>query len=164
LDFQLPGLNGLELYRELMARGNRLPVIFISGHADIPTSVEAIKTGAVDFLVKPFTEAALLSAVEVALERGRREAAFHAELARIRVLLSTLTEREAEVLSYIVAGWLNKQIACQLGISRQTVKIHRGRLMKKLKAQSVAELVQLAVKVGLPLPPATWHQRPDVPA
>jgi FixJ family two-component response regulator len=151
LDLQLPGLNGLELQQRLIERGRLLPVVFITGHGDIPTTVKAMKAGAVDFLPKPFSEEALLSAVEAALERSRREAAAKSELVEIEKLLTTLTARETEVLSYIVGGRLNKQIGAELGIAEQTVKIHRARIMQKMQVQSVAELVQLTVKVDFPL-------------
>jgi FixJ family two-component response regulator len=153
LDIQLPGLNGLELQQILIDRGKLLPIVFITGYGDIPTSVEAMKAGAVDFLPKPFTEEALLSAVLAAVDRSRREDTAKADLVEILKLLATLTAREAEVLPYIVAGRLNKQIAADLGIAEQTVKIHRARIMKKLRVQSLAELVRLAVKAALPLPP-----------
>jgi FixJ family two-component response regulator len=149
VDLHLPGLNGLELQQTLVSRGKPLPIVFITGYGDIPTSVKAMKAGAVDFLAKPFTEEALLSAVRHALERSRQEGAVKSELGNIQKLLATLTAREAEVLPYIVAGRLNKQIAAELGIAEQTVKIHRGRIMKKLRVQSLAELVQLAMKAGL---------------
>jgi FixJ family two-component response regulator len=153
IDLHLPGLNGLELQQALSQAGRLLPIVFITGYGDIPTSVKAMKAGAVDFLAKPFTEEALLSAIRHALERSRKEGAVKKELLKIQILLATLTAREAEVLPYIVAGRLNKQIAAELGIAEQTVKIHRGRIMKKLQARSLAELVQLALKAELPLPP-----------
>jgi FixJ family two-component response regulator len=152
LDIRLPGLNGLELQQALLVRGKPLPIVFVTGYGDIPTSVKAMKAGAVDFLAKPFTEEDLLSAVRHALDRSRREDAAKSELAKIQKLLATLTAREAEVLPYVVAGRLNKQIAAELSIAEQTVKIHRGRIMKKLRVQSLAALVQLAVRAGLPLP------------
>jgi FixJ family two-component response regulator len=155
IDLRLPGLNGLELQQALSQAGRLFPIVFITGYGDIPTSVKAMKAGAVDFLAKPFTEEALLNAVRHALDRSRKEGAVKNELLKIQKLLATLTAREAEVLPYIVAGWLNKQIAAELGIAEQTVKIHRGRIMKKLQARSLAELVQLALKAELPLPPAS---------
>jgi FixJ family two-component response regulator len=153
LDVQLPGLNGLELQQKLIERGRLLPIVFITGYGDIPTSVKAMKAGAVDFLPKPFSEEALLSAVATALDRCRREATVQSDRDEIQKLLVTLTAREAEVLPYIVAGRLNKQIGSELGIAEQTVKIHRARIMKKLRVQSLAGLVQLAMKAGIPLPP-----------
>jgi len=158
LDVQLPGLNGLELQQRLIEHGRLLPIIFITGYGDIPTSVQAMKAGAVDFLAKPFSEEALLSAVGTALERCRRAATVQRDLEEIRKLLATLTAREAEVLPYIVSGRLNKQIGAELGIAEQTVKIHRARIMQKLRVQSLAELVQLALKAELPLPaPSSRH-------
>jgi FixJ family two-component response regulator len=153
IDLRLPGLNGLELQQALSQAGRLLPIVFITGYGDIPTSVKAMKAGAVDFLAKPFTEEALLSAVRHALDRSRKEGAVKKERLKIQKLLATLTAREAEVLPYIVAGRLNKQIAAELGIAEQTVKIHRGRITKKLQVRSLAELVQLALKAELPLPP-----------
>jgi FixJ family two-component response regulator len=153
LDLQLPGLNGLELQQTLIERGRLLPIVFITGYGDIPTSVKAMKAGAVDFLLKPFTEEALLSVVQTALDRCRREVSVQPDLDEIQKLLTTLTAREAEVLPYIVAGRLNRQIAAELGIAEQTVKIHRTHIVKKLQVQSTAELVRLAVKAGVPLPP-----------
>ena len=144
LDVQMPGLNGLELQEKLIARERLLPIVFITGYGDIPTSVKAMKAGAVDFLPKPFSEEALLSAVQAALARCRREATAKSELVEIEKLLHTLTAREAEVLAYIVSGRLNKQIGADLGIAEQTVKIHRARIMQKMQVQSVAELVHLA--------------------
>lgn len=152
LDLQLPGLNGLELQQRLIERGGLLPIVFITGHGDIPTTVKAMKAGAVDFLSKPFSEEALLTAVEAALARSRREATAKSERVEIEKLLTTLTARETEVLSYIVAGRLNKQIGAELGIAEQTVKIHRARIMQKMQVQSVAELVHLAVKADFPGP------------
>jgi FixJ family two-component response regulator len=153
LDVQLPGLNGLELQQKLAEAGRMLPIVFVTGYGDIPTSVKAMKAGAVDFLAKPFSEGALLSAVRHALERSRRESAVKSELIKAKELLATLTARETEVLTHIVAGRLNKQMAAEMGIAEPTVKIHRGRIMKKLGVKSVAQLVQLAMKAGLALPP-----------
>jgi FixJ family two-component response regulator len=153
LDVQLPGLNGLGLQQTLIERGRLLPIVFITGHGDIPTSVKAMKAGAVDFLPKPFREETLLSAVRTALDRCRREATVQSDLGEIQKLLTTLSPREAEVLPHIVAGRLNKQIGAELGIAEQTVKIHRAQIKKKLQVQSTAELVRLAVKAGVPLPP-----------
>ena len=155
LDVQLPGLNGLELQQKLIERGRLLPIVFITGYGDIPTSVKAMKAGAVDFLPKPFTEEALLSAVQTALDRCRLESTVKSDLAETQKLVTTLTAREAEVLPYIVAGRLNKEAAYELGIAEQTVKIHRAQIKKKLQVQSTAELVRLAVKAGVPLPPSS---------
>jgi FixJ family two-component response regulator len=153
LDLQLPGFNGLELQQELAERANLLPIIFITGQGDIPASVKALKAGAVDFLAKPVSEEALLSAVRQALERSRRESEMKSSLARIHKLLATLTARETEVLLHVAAGRSNKQVAGELGIAEPTVKLHRARIMKKLCVQSTGEMVLLAVKAGLPLVP-----------
>jgi FixJ family two-component response regulator len=155
LDVQLPGLNGLELQQTLVECGKLLPIVFITGYGDIPTTVKAMKAGAVDFLPKPFTEEALLSAVRTALDRCRRESTVKSDLGEIQKLLTTLSPREAEVLPYVVAGRLNKEVAYELGIAEQTVKIHRAQIKKKLQVQSTAELVRLAVKAGVPLPPSS---------
>ncbi|MBF0505456.1 MAG: response regulator transcription factor [Nitrospirae bacterium] len=146
LDICLPGLNGLELQRTLDEQGHPLPIIFITGHGDIPMSVQAMKAGAVDFLPKPFTDQALLDAIKRALDKSRSDNAVRSELADIRKRLATLTPRETEVLKHVVAGKLNKQIAADLGIAEKTVKVHRGRVMQKLHAGSVAELVRIAEK------------------
>ncbi len=149
LDIRLSGLNGLELQQALAAAGRALPIVFITGHGDIPMSVQAMKAGAVDFLPKPFTEQALLGAIEEALAKSRREGAAHSELAGIKARLATLSPREAEVFRQVVAGRLNKEIAAEFGIAEQTVKIHRGRVMDKLQVQSVADLARLAEKAGI---------------
>jgi len=146
LDICLPGLNGLELQRTLAEEGHALPIIFITGHGDIPTSVRAMKAGAVDFLPKPFTDKALIDSIEQALDKSRCDNAVRSELAGIRKRLATLTPRETEVLKYVVTGKLNKQIAADLGIAEKTVKVHRGRVMQKLQARSVAELVLISEK------------------
>jgi FixJ family two-component response regulator len=149
LDMQLPGLNGLELQQELLRAGEAPPIIFITGYGDIPKSVQAMKAGAVDFLPKPFTEEALGNAVQLALDRSRRKQAAKAELAEIQERLATLTPREAEVLRHVASGKLNKQIAADLGIAEKTVKVHRSRIMLKLRVQSLAGLVRLVMKATL---------------
>ncbi len=146
LDICLPGLNGIELQRTLFERGLSLPIIFITGHGDIPMSVQAMKSGAVDFLSKPFTDQALLDAIEQAMVKSRSDNAVRSELAGIRKSLATLTPRETDVFEHVVAGKLNKQIAADLGIAEKTVKVHRGRVMQKLQARSVAELVRIDEK------------------
>ena len=146
LDIRLPGLNGLELQRTLAEQGRSLPIIFITGHGDIPMSVKAMKAGAMDFLPKPFTDKALLEAIEHALDKSRSDISVRSELDDIRKRLATLTPRESEVFKYVVTGKLNKQIAADLGIAEKTVKVHRGRVMEKLQAQSVADLVRIAEK------------------
>ena len=149
LDVQMPGLNGLELQTALAERGSCLPIIFITGHGDIPMSVRAMKAGAVDFLSKPFSDDVLLKAVDQALARGRQEFETRAEIAEIRSRLATLTPREREVMEHVVTGELNKQIAVDLGTAEKTIKIHRGRVMQKMRVQSVAELVRIAEKAGI---------------
>ena len=152
LDVSMPGLSGMQLQESLVEESISLPIIFISGHGDIPTSVRAIKSGAVDFLPKPFDDAMLLKAVREALDKSRREYAAQAEAAEAKQRLASLTPREAEVFAHVVTGKMNRQIAAELGISEKTVKVHRGRVMEKLGIWSVAELVRLAEKVGLPFP------------
>lgn len=149
LDVRLPGLSGLDLQKLLVEKEYSLPVIFITGHGDIPMSVRAMKDGAVDFLPKPFSDRALLNAIDLAVERCRRDRALHAEIAEIRACAATLTPREREVLGHVVGGELNKQIAAELGAAEKTIKIHRGRVMQKMKARSVAELVRLAARAGI---------------
>jgi FixJ family two-component response regulator len=154
LDVRLPGLNGLELQQTLAKRDCYLPIVFITGHGNIPMSVQAMKAGAVDFLTKPFSPQKLVTAVELGLEKSRQELARRSEITRLRERLSTLSARESEVLLHVAAGKLNKQIAADLGIAEKTVKVHRGRVMHKLMVQSVAELVRLVEKLGLSLPPS----------
>jgi FixJ family two-component response regulator len=148
LDLRLPGPSGLELQESLHRSGSHVPIIFISGHADVPSSVHAIKAGAVDFLQKPFGDQALLDIIHGALRRDREARRERAELATIRLRFDTLTPREREVLGLVVQGRLNKQIAGDLGISEKTVKFHRGRVMEKTQAGSVAELVRQADRLG----------------
>jgi FixJ family two-component response regulator len=152
LDVQLPGMNCLKLRQRLSHNGEPPPIVFITSHGDTPTSIQAMKTAGMDFLLKPFTEEALLSAVQPALDRNRRQHAVGSELGKIQELLAKLTKREAEVLRYVAAGWLNKQVAAELGMAEKTVKLHRGRIMQKLCADSLADLVRLAVKSNYPLP------------
>ncbi len=154
LDVSMPGLSGLQLQETLVEKCSSLPIIFLTGHGDIPTSVRAMKAGAVDFLAKPVDDKTLLKAVDEALSKFRQEYAERKEVAEAKRLLATLTPREAEVLSQIVDGRLNRQIGAELGISEKTVKVHRGRVMEKLGVWSVADLVRLAEKAGLP-PPST---------
>lgn len=143
LDVRLPGLDGLALQRELTRRGELLPIVFISGHGDIPMSVEAMKSGAVDFLPKPVREGSLVPAVSEALERSRRELALREEISLARDLLARLSPREIAVLGLVVEGRLNKQIGGKLGIAEATVKIHRAHITRKLGLSSVVELVRL---------------------
>ena len=144
LDVAMPGLDGFELQRILTTKGSALPVIFMTGHGDIPKSVQAMKDGASDFLTKPVNDEDLLAAVRVAIQKDRALRREQAELAEVRARLATLTPREREVLEHVVAGKLNKQIASVLGTVEQTVKVHRAHVMQKMRVHSVAELVRLA--------------------
>jgi FixJ family two-component response regulator len=149
LDVRMPGLNGLELQRALQAANVAIPIIFITGHGDIPMSVQAMKDGAVDFLPKPIREQALLPAIEQALARAARQRAAAAELVDIQRRLESLTPREREVMALVATGMLNKQIAYELGTVEKTVKVHRSRVMEKMDVDSLADLVRLAEKVGM---------------
>ena len=150
LDVELPGLSGLDLQRELAAHGIKLPIIFITGYGDIPMSVRAMKAGATEFLTKPFRDQDLLDAIQQALERSRAAIQHSRETAELRKRFDALTSREREVMSLVVAGWLNKQIGFELKISEITVKIHRGRVMNKMGAQSLAELVRMTERLEIP--------------
>jgi len=146
-DVQMPGLNGLELQHALRAVDRQLPIVFITGHGDIPMSVRAMKAGAVDFITKPFEDVELLKAVALALGKSRAEQNERIETAAIRRRLSTLTPREREVLWHVLGGQLNKQAAVDLGVVEKTIKVHRARIMKKMGARSLAELVRMAVRI-----------------
>ena len=151
LDVRLPGLSGLDLQRELADIGSAIPIVFISGHADIPISVQAMKAGATEFLTKPFRDQQLLDAVQAAIERDGEQRARMAEIARLRNRYESLTPREREVLTLVVAGLLNKQIASRLGTSEITVKAHRHQVMHKMKANTVVDLVRTFQRLeGLP--------------
>ena len=149
LDVRLPGLSGLDLQRELAAADVSLPIIFVTGHGDIPMSVRAIKAGAVEFLTKPFREQDLLDAIRHAIDRDRLARAERRELAELRHRYGSLTPRERDVMAGVIAGLLNKQIAAELGTSEVTVKEQRGHLMHKMQAGSVAELVRTAARFGI---------------
>jgi FixJ family two-component response regulator len=152
LDVQMPGLSGMDLQKELNKADYHMPIIFITGHGDIPMSVEAMKKGAVDFLTKPFDDKELLQAVESAIEKDRQTRAEYDETLDIRRRIELLSPREHQILRYVITGMLNKKIALKLNISEKTVKVHRGRIMEKLCVDSVAELVRLAEKVGIKPP------------
>jgi len=149
LDVMMPGITGPALQERLAIDGSLLPIVFLSGHADVPTSVRAMKHGALDFLQKPVEDHILLQAVEVALERSARTRAESGEIAGILSRLELLTPREREVLEQVITGALNKQIAATLAIAEKTVKIHRAQVMRKMQAGSVAELVRRAARVGI---------------
>jgi FixJ family two-component response regulator len=149
LDIRMPGLTGLDLQGELQKRDAIFPIIFITGHGDIPTSVKAMKAGAVDFLPKPVDDKVLLEAIKQALARAVRERAQLTERQNIRKRLDTLTPREREVLEHVIAGQLNNQIAFDHGTVERTIKVHRARVMDKMRVGSVAELVRVAEKVGV---------------
>lgn len=150
LDMQLPELTGLEVQRALADAGVDLPTIFVTGHGDIRTTVEAMKAGAMEFLTKPFSDEELLGAIQQALARDRSARVRRGEASEVRRRHATLTARERDVLALVVAGRLNKQIAAELGTSEITVKVHRGRLMRKMGVGSVAELVQMVGKLDPP--------------
>ena len=150
LDVELPDINGLDLQSQT-TEGNRAPIVFITGHGDIPTSVRAIKAGAIDFLTKPFREADLMRAVHAGIAQDQDARQKRAELAKLRQRLLSLTPREYEVLPLIVSGLLNKQAAAELGISEVTIQIHRGQIMKKMEAGSFAELVRMAGMLEIPI-------------
>jgi RNA polymerase sigma factor (sigma-70 family) len=147
LDVRLRGLSGLDFQRELAARNCHMPIIFITGHGDIPMSVRAMKAGAVEFLTKPFRDQDLLDAVRIALEKDRERREREKEVSDLKERFNSLTPREQKVISMVVSGMLNKQIADQLGTAENTVKVHRSRAMEKMHAQSVAELVKMIEKV-----------------
>jgi FixJ family two-component response regulator len=147
LDFSLPGLNGLELQKRLAVERTDMPIIFITGHRDVPMTVQAMKAGAVEFLTKPFGEDALLSAIRAALERSRVALSQEAEMRVLRGRDASLSRREQQVMALVVSGLLNKQIGGELGISEITVKAHRGKVMQKMKADSLADLVRMAAKL-----------------
>lgn len=150
LDVRLPGMSGLAFQQELAKAGVTLPIIFITGHGDVPMSVRAMKAGAAEFLIKPFDDQVLLDAVHAALERDRARRRDDASLATLKAHYDGLTDRERQVMGHVAAGWMNKRIAAELSLSVVTVKVHRGQVMRKMQAKSVAELVRMADRLGLP--------------
>jgi FixJ family two-component response regulator len=149
----LPDLNGLDLQKRVAVERADMPIIFITGHGDVPMSVQAMKTGAVEFLLKPFNDEALLSAIRQAIDRSRVTLGHEAEMQVLRDRYASLTPREREVLALVVSGLLNKQVGYDLGISEITVKAHRGNMMQKMKADSLADLVRMAGRLRLAAPP-----------
>jgi FixJ family two-component response regulator len=154
LDVRLPDLSGLDLQRELVRTEAPIPIVFITGHGDIPMSVRAIKEGAVEFLTKPFRDQDLLDAVQHAIENDRAARQERAMATELRCRYATLTKREKEVLKLLVSGLLNKQIAADLGSSEVTIKVHRGQVMRKMKAKSVVELARMGEKIGITSAPS----------
>jgi FixJ family two-component response regulator len=154
LDVRMPGLTGLDLQEALAAAGRRMSIVFVTGHIDVPGSVRAMKHGAVDLLTKPIDAKDLLAAVQGALARDLRDRAAEARLASIQERIKMLTPRETEVFAFVVTGMLNKQIALELGVVEKTIKVHRARVMEKMRVSSVAELVRLADGAGVIVPSA----------
>ena len=149
LDLQLPGLSGLDLQKRMAEVGLEIPIVFLTGHGDIPASVQAMKAGAVEFLTKPFDEQDLFRAMQEAIERDRHSRQQHAKMHELQRRYESLTAREQEVMQHVISGLLNKQIAAELKISEFTVKIHRGHVMRKMRADSVADLVRMADHLGI---------------
>jgi len=157
LDVSLPDLDGLELQKLIASERTDMPIIFITGHGDVPMTVQAMKAGAVEFLTKPFDDEVLLSAIRHAIKRSAAALAEQAEITALRSNYESLTPRERDVMRCVVAGMLNKQIGMKLGISEITVKAHRGKMMQKMKAESLADLVKTAVRLGLAPARNPWH-------
>jgi FixJ family two-component response regulator len=151
LDVRLPGISGLDFQRQLAESKIHIPLIFITGHGDIPMTVRAMKAGAVEFLSKPFNDQDLIDAIHVGLERDRVRRQQEAEIAAVRERLESLTPREREVFPRVISGLLNKQIAAEIGATEATVKVHRSQLMRKMGAESVADLVRMAGRIGIPV-------------
>ena len=149
LDVRLPGLSGLDFQAELTKARNQIPIIFITGHGDIPMTVKAMKAGAIEFLTKPFRDQDLLDAVRIALERARATHESEHSAAQLRAKFEALTPREQEVMAWVTGGLLNKQVAAEIGVSEITVKVHRGKLTRKMGARSLAELVKMADMLGI---------------
>ena len=158
LDVSLPELNGLELQKLIASERTDMPIIFITGHGDVPMSVQAMKAGAVEFLTKPFDDEILLSAIRHAIERSAAVLEDQAEVTTLRSSFESLTPRERDIMLLVVAGMLNKQIGVRLGISEITVKAHRGKVMQKMNADSLADLVKTAVRLGLTPAKNPWHK------
>jgi FixJ family two-component response regulator len=150
LDVRMPGLSGLDLQRLLAEADRHIPIVFITGHGDIPMSVRAIKAGAVEFLTKPFRDQDLLDAVRQAIDRDRQTRARMTQMAELRERSASLTVREQEVMQHLLRGRINKQIAAEIGITEPTVKLHRGRLMRKMRAESLADLIRMGERLGAP--------------
>jgi FixJ family two-component response regulator len=161
LDVSLPDLNGLELQKLIASDRTDMPIIFITGHGDVPMTVQAMKAGAVEFLTKPFDDEVLLTAIRHAIKRSMAVLHDQAEIAALRSSYQSLSPREQEVMRFVVAGMLNKQIGLKLGISEITVKAHRGKVMQKMKADSVADLVKMAVRLSLAPAKNPWHTTRD---
>jgi len=155
LDVRLPGTSGLSFQRQLAKAEINIPIIFITGHGDVPMSVRAMKAGALEFLTKPFRDQDLLDAIQLALEKDRARRTRDAEIQILKARFESLTPREQEVLPWVITGKLNKQIAAELGTSEATVKVHRSQLMRKMHAESVADLVRMADKMKIPIPNGT---------
>ena len=155
LDLQLPGLSGLDLQKRMAEAGLEIPIVFLTGHGDIPASVKAMKAGAVEFLTKPVDEQDLLNAIQEAIERDRRTREQQAETRDLRDRYDSLTAREQEVMRQVISGLLNKQVAADLNITEDTVKFHRGHIMRKMRADSLADLVRMAESLGIRSQPPT---------